>query len=377
MKKISKIFATLLAVALMASSFAACRLIRDADEVKKIREEAKQQEADRLAAAELKEMMGETAITINDDITVDGAYYAYFYSTHYSMQYSELSAAQTQSSATDAVETSDVSASSEAAEASSESSAASAEIVVDKAAVKKAAIDEIVELKTAHAKALASGIELTDADNENIASQVEAMKSQASSQGLSYNGMLSMMGTDEETVEQIIKEQFIVDRYYASLVADKYVTAKHILVMSTVEASGEGETATPARSAEESKALVDSIKAQLDGGADFDNIMNEKSEDNPTVNTHYTFAKNEMDPAFEAAAYELKPNEVSGIVESSYGYHIIKRMDTKVDEIMGVYANSADPDVTAVVTAEKEAIKASAKYTENAKVTAYFDTIYK
>lgn len=41
----------------------------------------------------------------------------------------------------------------------------------------------------------------------------------------------------------------------------------------------------------------------------------------------------ELDPAFADAAFSLQEGEVSGIVESSYGYHLIKLIDRRDDEV--------------------------------------------
>ncbi len=54
-------------------------------------------------------------------------------------------------------------------------------------------------------------------------------------------------------------------------------------------------------------------------------LIAEYSEDN---NPSYSFGKGTMEPAFEEAAFNLGTDEISGIVESEHGYHIIKCIST-------------------------------------------------
>jgi peptidyl-prolyl cis-trans isomerase SurA len=45
------------------------------------------------------------------------------------------------------------------------------------------------------------------------------------------------------------------------------------------------------------------------------------------------FSRGDMVPEFEAAAFKLKPDSISKIIETKYGYHILKLVDRKGDNI--------------------------------------------
>ena len=70
------------------------------------------------------------------------------------------------------------------------------------------------------------------------------------------------------------------------------------------------------------------IYMSLSEGEDFDTLLKEQGED-PVMsggNSGYIFTKGMMEKPFENAAYELKTGKISEIVETSGGYHILKRV---------------------------------------------------
>ncbi len=104
---------------------------------------------------------------------------------------------------------------------------------------------------------------------------------------------------DESTAEEYYKEN--------------YMAAKHILVLSETDGA---------------EAKIKEINRKLKNGVDFDELMNEYSEDSGLAINHngYYFAPGEMVQEFEDATRKLKVGKVSAVVESGYGYHIIKRI---------------------------------------------------
>lgn len=111
---------------------------------------------------------------------------------------------------------------------------------------------------------------------------------------------------------------------------------KHILI-KTVDDSRQP---LPEDQAAEKKAQAEDLLAQLKAAPDlpakFDELMNEYSEDGRTEDgalaapDGYLAGPGDMVSAFETASYALQPGELSDLVETEFGYHIIFRLPTDI-----------------------------------------------
>jgi parvulin-like peptidyl-prolyl isomerase len=103
------------------------------------------------------------------------------------------------------------------------------------------------------------------------------------------------------------------------------VSARHILVMHT------GSKARPpgvTRSREEARARAQECLVKLRAGGDFSELAREFSDDPGTLDRGGdlgSFRRESMVEAFSKAAFALQVGEVSEVVETPYGFHIIKR----------------------------------------------------
>ena len=89
---------------------------------------------------------------------------------------------------------------------------------------------------------------------------------------------------------------------------------------------------TDPASREDVRARAQSVLDQIKAGGDFAAMAKQYGEDGTAVagGDLGFFGKGEMVPQFEAAAFALKKGELSKeLVESPYGYHIIKLTDRK------------------------------------------------
>jgi peptidyl-prolyl cis-trans isomerase C len=114
------------------------------------------------------------------------------------------------------------------------------------------------------------------------------------------------------------------------------VHASHILIKTPEQADA------PARA--KAKSQADDLLAQIKKGAAFADLAKQFSQDPGSAQNGGDlgfFSKGQMVPAFEQAAFALKPGQTSGVVETPFGYHIIRVSETKAgrdlpyDEVKG------------------------------------------
>jgi hypothetical protein len=118
-----------------------------------------------------------------------------------------------------------------------------------------------------------------------------------------------------------------------------YLAAQHILI----------STANPQEFAKASQATKDSLRrvavklrAQVTA-ANFAEIAKERSVDQGSAargGSLGLFKKTDMVPQFSAATAALAPGQISGVVESAFGYHIIRRLTYA--EVKDEYAQAAN-----------------------------------
>jgi peptidyl-prolyl cis-trans isomerase C len=159
-----------------------------------------------------------------------------------------------------------------------------------------------------------------------------------------------------------------IEKFYQdnpkSFTAPEQVRARHILIQVPADADEVKKKAA--------REKVDGLLEQVKKGGDFAELAKANSEDAgsaPNGGDLGFFGRGQMVKPFEDAAFGLKPGEVSGVIESQFGFHIIK-VDEKQDSRVVPLAEVKDR-VKEYLQSQKlqQAIEARAKaLREGAKV---------
>ena len=154
---------------------------------------------------------------------------------------------------------------------------------------------------------------------------------------------LEKLGICQDTFQDLSASSFLFDNLLLQVLEEgselylqpenynKYASyADHILLMTIDPTSGTPVSATEMAAR---KAQMDDFLVQLQSSDDmltlFKQIADEYSQDTgrETNPEGYVFTPGTMVASFEDAVAALEPGQISGVVESDYGYHIILRKD--------------------------------------------------
>jgi len=207
---------------------------------------------------------------------------------------------------------------------------------------KKRVLEGLINVELLYQEAQMQGPTVSD---EDINKQLGTVKSRFPSED-EFKSSLSKMNLTEAdlitqikralTVQQFIDKKFVqkvtvsdketrayYDANQAAFKQPEQVKASHILIKVGPKAD------EPQKAAARKK--IEEIQQKVKKGDDFAALAKEFSEGPSSAkggDLGY-FRKGQMMKPFEDAAFALKPGEVSDIVETSFGYHLIKLADKK------------------------------------------------
>lgn len=208
--------------------------------------------------------------------------------------------------------------------------------------MQKRVLDGLVDRELLKQESKKLGIKVDDSE---INQQIANLKQRFSSEQ-EYTGFLAKMNLTDATLKAQMRQDLtikkLIDQQVGSRVtvtpeeakafytsnpelfkAPEMVRASHILIKVDPNASAQDKT--------KARERITAIQKRVKGGEDFAALAKESSECPSGANggdLDY-FQRGQMVGPFEDAAFSLKPGSVSEIVETQFGYHLIKVTDKK------------------------------------------------
>lgn len=146
---------------------------------------------------------------------------------------------------------------------------------------------------------------------------------------------IKILNLDKDLIVRLYKEYAIANKVYYYLIKDinpevsddeaRTITIDHILIKTY--SLDEKDEKVPYNSEQKKEAYNRALEVleKARSGVSFDSLIASYNED---VQSQYSFRKGEMNLGFETVAFNLGKGEISEIVETEYGYHIIKCITT-------------------------------------------------
>jgi peptidyl-prolyl cis-trans isomerase SurA len=169
----------------------------------------------------------------------------------------------------------------------------------------------------------------------------EAFLQQLTSEGLTLKSLRARY--TEQIKNQLLKEAYLNKMLGKITVSSGEVKAFFNLYQDSLPQRPAGVhlaqiliAVTPSQVTKDSlKAYADLIYTKAKAGEDFGLLAETYSNDGSSKNKGDLgwFSREEMVPEFGKAAFMLQPGEISNVIETKFGYHIIKCMEKKPGKI--------------------------------------------
>ncbi len=203
-------------------------------------------------------------------------------------------------------------------------------------------LDSMISRQLLLDKARELAIGLTE---EEVDARLEEIKTQFPS-AEEFETALAGQGLTEERLRKDLKDNLVIQELLEQEVEGKIVVsdadarsfyddnpqqfrqpeqiqASHI-ILTLEEGTGDAEKS-------DKKKQLEDLKARIEGGEDFAELAREHSQgpSAPRGGDLGFFSRGQMVKPFEDAAFALDVGELSGIVETQFGYHLITVTDKK------------------------------------------------
>ncbi|MDF2835409.1 MAG: peptidylprolyl isomerase [Paenibacillus sp.] len=191
----------------------------------------------------------------------------------------------------------------------------------------KAALDNLIVENLVQQEMTASNIAFSDQD---VTDELEALKLQFGTEE-AFQAALTQNGYTVEALRQDMKLSAMIRKALESKTDVTDEEVKTYFDENKAMLGGGDEQVRASHILVETKEEADAILADLKGGADFAETAKAKSKDGSAANGGDLdfFGTGQMVPEFEKAAFALEVGEISEVVKSEFGYHIIKKTDYK------------------------------------------------
>lgn len=204
--------------------------------------------------------------------------------------------------------------------------------------------DALVQMLILNSNAEEYGVSLSSEDNTSISEYIDNFKANVGEEEMAAQGIT------EAVIKSVLEKSYIASYTYDAMMTQEEVElsdeekagaacvrVQHILISTTETMTQDADGNNVDMTAEEAeeykekqKLLAENVLAKAKAGEDFQELANEYTAAN--AGFEFAFNKNGFDPVnysymvepFYKASWELGEGELSDLVESEYGYHIIK-----------------------------------------------------